>query len=74
MPMFLCPSCSTHIRADEPRCPFCHATRSRRVDLATIAAALISLLSIAACAYGLPPKHDAGVDSPPPTDAHNDAH
>jgi hypothetical protein len=73
MPMVLCPSCSTHIRADEQKCPFCHAAHARRADLATIVAALISLLSIAACAYGLPPRHDAGVDAPH-GDAHSDAH
>jgi hypothetical protein len=79
----ICPACSNHIRDDEACCPFCGEVRatpalapSKRTRLAVVTAKVISVLSIAACGYGLPPTlPDASVDAHHATDAHAaDAH
>ena len=62
-PFSICPTCSTHIVAEEPRCPFCDATRESGIGKRVLAAATIaSTLAIAACGYGLGPRiPDAGL-------------
>jgi hypothetical protein len=65
-----CSSCSRHIRADEARCPFCGAARASTGSKLVVAATLVSLLSIAACGYGLPTRPDAGVDAAVDARAH----
>lgn len=77
----ICPSCFNHIREHEATCPFCGVVRASPTPglsnkLAVVAATIITVLSIAACAYGLPPRTpmvDAGVDAQAPDAPHANA-
>ena len=74
----ICPACSAHIRAVEVTCPFCDVPGPTRAGkLAVAAATVLSVLSVAACGYGLPPKTttpDAAVDAHGVDAPHADAH
>ena len=51
MPVLVaCPSCSVHVRADEPRCPSCHRPlRDSGGRIGRTAGALLMGLSLGAC-------------------------
>lgn len=70
-----CEGCRRHLRAAEERCPFCAAPRSRVVEGAKRAAAVVASLAVgatlAAC-YGRPVSHD-NLDRQPIGDAAGDA-
>lgn len=60
----VCEGCHRHVRAGDPRCPFCAAPREPRGSAARVAAACFAVaagLSLQAC-YGGPPRPRAYVD------------